>query len=448
MKSSEHWPKQPENVQVREELCELKSSKSAASILVTTCVEDKGGEASLANVIKSENFSSVIKLIRVTALVLMFVEKLKKATSREGMEEDPLRLYRQAEKLWIEHVQKEILKSDKYPQMKSSLGLYQDDEGMLRCRGRIGLSSLPHDTRLPILLPRGHHFTKLVILNCHDQVMNNGVAETLVQVPSKYWVVKGRQTMKNIISKCVVCKKLEGRPYGMPPTSQLLGFRLTDEFAFTNIGIDFAGPVYVKDIYRKSDNMNNAYIVLYTCASSRAVHLDLVPRLTTEAFVRSFKRFIARRGIPSLVVSDNGSTFKSEELKKLLAEHNIDWKFNVALAPWWGGFFERLVRSTKRCLKKTLGTARISYEELLSVVVEIEGILNSRPLTYEDDELRNPLTPSQLIIGRRLLGNFGEELPKPTVGKLSADSGPTANRQFTNRLPTGYRQINSTVQYK
>ena len=131
--------------------------------------------------------------------------------------------------------------------------------------------------------------------------------------------------------------------------------------------------------------------MLYTCASSRAVHRDLVPRLTTEAFVRSFKRSIARRGIPSLVVSENGSTFKSEELKKLLAEHNIDWKFNVALAPWWGGFFERLVRSTKRCLKKTLGTARISCEELHSVVVvvvvvvEIEGILNSRPLTYAID---------------------------------------------------------------
>ena len=120
--------------------------------------------------------------------------------------------------------------------------------------------------------------------------------------------------------------------------------------------------------------------------------------------MRRFKRFIARRGVPNLVVSDNGSTFKSEELKKLLAEHNIDWKFNVALAPWWGGFFERLVRSTKLCLKKTLGTARVSFEELLSVV-EIEGIINSRPLMYVDDELRNPLTPSQLIIGRRLLSS-------------------------------------------
>ena len=403
-KDSEQWPVQPANVQAREELCELKSSKPAVSSLVTTCIEgEEGEETSLEDVVKPENFSSVTKLIRVTALVLLFIEKLRRARSREKMEEDSARLYRQAENMWIKHVQQEILNSDKYSQMKSSLGLYQDEDGILRCQGRIGLSSLPYDTRFPILLPRGHHFTKLVILKCHDQVMHNGVAETLVQVRSKYWIVKGRQTVKNIIGKCVVCKKLEGRPYGMPPTPQLPGFRLSDEFAFSSIGVDFAGPVYVKDIYHKSGDMNKAYIVLYTCASSRAVHLDLVPRLTTEAFVRSFKRFIARRGVPKLVVSDNGSTFKSEELKKLLAEHNIQWKFNVALAPWWGGFFERLVRSTKRCLKKTLGTARVSYEELLSVVVEIEGILNSRPLTYVDDELRDPLTPSQLIIGRRLL---------------------------------------------
>ena len=79
----------------------------------------------------------------------------------------------------------------------------------------------------------------------------------------------------------------------------------------------------------------------------------------------------------------------------------------MALAPWWGGFFERLVKSTKRCLKKSLGTARVTYEELLTIIVETEGILNSRPLTYVSDEMRDPLTPSQLVIGRRLLSSHG-----------------------------------------
>ena len=148
--------------------------------------------------------------------------------------------------------------------------------------------------------------------------MHNGVAETLVQLRSKYWVVKGRQTVKKILSKCVVCKKLEGRPYGVPPTPQLPEFRLSDDFAFSSIGVDFAGPIYVKDVYNKSSVMNKAYIMLYTCASSRAVHLDLVTNMPTQAFVRSFRRFTARRDVPRLVVSDNGSAFKSEELKRLL----------------------------------------------------------------------------------------------------------------------------------
>ena len=147
--------------------------------------------------------------------------------------------------------------------------------------------------------------------------------------------------------------------------------------------------------------------MLYTCASSRAVHLDLVPNMSTQAFVRSVKRFTARRGVPRLVVSDNGSAFKSEELKRLLAEYSISWKYNVALAPWWGGFFERLVKSTKRCLKKSLGTARVTYEELLTIVVETERILNSRPLTYVCDEMRHPLAPSQLVICPRLLSSHG-----------------------------------------
>ncbi|XP_068713173.1 uncharacterized protein [Montipora foliosa] len=153
------------------------------------------------------------QLLRVTVLVELFIEKLKKTRCREGTEEDFTKLCRQAEMMWIRHVQQEILKSNKFTQMKSSLALYQDEEGVLRCQGRIGMSS-----RFPILLPRSQYFTMLVILKCHDQVMHNGVAETLVQVRSRYWIVKARQTLKSIFNKCALCKKLEGRPYGTPPT--------------------------------------------------------------------------------------------------------------------------------------------------------------------------------------------------------------------------------------
>lgn len=154
--------------------------------------------------------------------------------------------------------------------------------------------------------------------------------------------------------------------------------------------------------------MHKTYIALYTCASSRAVHLDLVPDNTSQSFVKSFKRFIGRRGTPSLVISDNGKTFKGAELKNFIAIKKIKWRFIVEKSPWWGGFYERLVRCVKRCLKKVLSNARLTYEELLTILIQIEGVLNSRPLTYVDHEGEEPLTPSHLVIGRRILSILPE----------------------------------------
>ena len=152
--------------------------------------------------------------------------------------------------------------------------------------------------------------------------------------------------------------------------------------------------------------VHKAYIVLYTCATSRMVHLDLVPDLTTESFIRSLQRLIARRGYPKLIVSDNGKTFKGRKLKVFCATRGIKWRFNLAKAPWWGGLFERMIRSTKRCLVKAIGRSTLSYEELLTYLVEVEGMLNSRPITYVyEDDHAVPLTPSHLYGGRRVLDN-------------------------------------------
>ena len=308
-----------------------------------------------------------------------------------------------AESLWIKHVQRYVQEEEKFEQTRHSLGLFPDGEGILRCGGRLHNAPLPYTARFPAILPRKHHFTILMIRKSHNNVMHNGVKETLTDLRSRFWVVKGRQTVRKVISSCATCKKLDGRPYNAPPQPPLPDFRVSDEMAFTQVGVDFAGPVYLKDVYSKSKKVYKAYIAIFTCASSRAVHLELVPDLSTGTFLRCLKRFVSRRGVPRLVISDNGKTFKGSSLKPFLSQHGIVWKFNVPRAPWWGGFFERMVRSVKRCLKKTLGNARVTYEEFQTVLVEVEGILNSRPLTYVYEELEEPITPSSLCIGRRLL---------------------------------------------
>ena len=149
--------------------------------------------------------------------------------------------------------------------------------------------------------------------------------------------------------------------------------------------------------------MHKVYISLYTCSSSRALHLDLVPDMSSEAFVRSLECFIGRRGIPSLIISDNGKAFKGQEIKSFTASMNIKWRYIVEKSPWWGGFYERMVRSVKRCLRKVLRNARLTYKELLTLLIRVEGVLNSRPLTYVYPEQDEPLTPSHLVLGKRIL---------------------------------------------
>ena len=118
---------------------------------------------------------------------------------------------------------------------------------------------------------------RLIVLQCHEDIMHNGIGETLTQLRSRYWVMKGRQVVKKILTKCTVCRKQEGKGYGIPRSPALPEFRISNDFAFTKIGVDYVGPLYVKDIYTQCKDMHKAYIALYTCASSGAIHLDLVP---------------------------------------------------------------------------------------------------------------------------------------------------------------------------
>ena len=125
--------------------------------------------------------------------------------------------------------------------------------------------------------------------------------------------------------------------------------------------------------------MYKCYIALFTCASKRAIHLELTPDLTGPAFIRVLKRFTGRRGLPNFILSDNGQTFHDKKVKRYVLVRDIEWKFNVPTASWWGGFFEICVKLTKRCLKKVLQNAKLTYEELETVLIQTEGVLNSRP---------------------------------------------------------------------
>ena len=166
---------------------------------------------------------------------------------------------------------------------------------------------------------------------------------------------------------------------------------------FNITGLDFAGPLYGKDFNGRA----KVYIRLLTCSSSRATHLELVRELTSASFINAFKRFTARRGYPSNVVHDNAKPFKATGTKLFFAIHSTESKPILPMSPWWGGFYERFVRSVKLPLLKVAGKALLSFEDLNTFICEIEMVINSRPLVYNsEDDLHDSLTPFHLMYGR------------------------------------------------
>jgi hypothetical protein len=179
----------------------------------------------------------------------------------------------------------------------------------------------------------------------------------------------------------------------------LPSLRVNEAPPFTITGLDYAGPVYCCDMPGKK-----LYILLCTCAVVRAVHLEVTDSLSLKDFMLAVRRFAARRGLPSVFFSDNAKTFLAAKfkLREIFGHLSPRWQFIVARSPWWGGWWERLVRSMKSPLKKSVGRRCLSRVELETVMVEIEACINSRPLTFVGDtvETVNPLTPSHFLIGR------------------------------------------------
>ncbi|XP_030386878.1 uncharacterized protein LOC115633562 [Scaptodrosophila lebanonensis] len=229
-----------------------------------------------------------------------------------------------------------------------------------------------------------------------------------------------RQLIKNVLGRCVVCRRLHGKSASEPWTT-LPTNRLTTSKAFETTGLDFAGPLYIAT--EEGPSNRKVYIMLFTCAAIRGVHLELVADMTVESCIGALRKFVARRGPVKTIISDNAKTFKraSLELQKLeklmenskiqqyAANGGINWQFIPERAAWWGGFWERLVRTVKGCLRAAIGKASLSKTNLEILLTEVECVVNQRPLTYitTDSNDLEPLTPAHFMGEAKLLGGEG-----------------------------------------
>ena len=308
------------------------------------------------------------------------------------------------------------------------LDLFMSEDQLICCSSRMQNSDLSPEAQFPIYLPAKHPLTKLIITHYHVTNHHCGLGSLLMCIRQQFWISKARVILKNVIRSCVVCRKTVGRNVPQPGPPPLPEERVKYVRPFNAVGIDFTGSITVCNPSDSEDLPIKVYVCLFTCTVTRAVHLELCDSLTTEEFLLALRRFCAKFGVPSLIISDNGTNFRGAErflvdiqdepeVRSHLQNTNIVWKFLTPRSPWSGGFFERMISTVKTCLHKCLYRRRVSSSELRSLLCEIQTIVNSRPLTYLSEDIRDDyLSPSHLIYGRSVtllppLNSFGPDVP-------------------------------------
>ena len=306
-----------------------------------------------------------------------------------------------------------------------------DQNGLLRSSGRLLFAPTELEIeKCPIILDAKEKIARLYLEHAHRICAHQATEPVKAFVQQRYYVIGLRKTLLPIKYRCFLCRRFDTQNI-QPIMAPLPAFRFPTEetkFPFANTGLDFFGPFYIED---KQSKIEKHYGLIFTCLVTRAVHLETCPDLNTDTFLNEYRRFTCRRCQPILLYSDNRKTFvgASEELKKsvkaldkdkiykALAAVKTTWKFNPPYGPHFGGVWERLIQSAKRTLLIILGSKRLSFDIFETIMVEVEAILNSRPLTNVADQPENeePLTPNHFLIQRPYSslppGNFGDQQP-------------------------------------
>ena len=377
-----------------------------------------------------EDFSKWKVLLRRAAYVIRFPSNLRKKLMKKSIVTSPLTQeeLKEAELFIIKLVQNTefaveiaLLKKPNpvpwknvLPKSSSlySLSPYLDEMGLLRMKGRIdACKAVNDDTKHPILLPKCHPVTSLIISSIHERFRHMNHQTVLNEIRRTFYIPQLRSTYNRVRKGCQQCKNLQARP-DAPEMSALPSTRLKAFCRpFSYIGIDYFGPMNVV-VGRRTEKR---WGVLITCLTVRAIHLEVAHSLTTDSCILAIRNFIARRGAPLEIISDRGTNFvgASRELREALSQINQDklmehfvttdtkWSFNPPASPHFGGAWERLVQSVKKALKQTQLTRTPTDELLRNMLAEVEMIVNSRPLTELplDDELSQALTPNHFLLG-------------------------------------------------
>lgn len=415
--SVETWPKMPNDSQ-KHDLPDLKSC------LLINNDSNKIDDKLFTNLITK--YSKFTYLQRVIAYVHRFIHnckyKLNKYTGHLSCDE-----LNKSYNFILHTAQLEMF-PDEYRTLKLgnslsnknrliSLTPFLDSNDILRVGGRLDNSAYSYDIKHPILLCSKHHITKIIFQMYHLRLLHGGPQLLLSNIRQTYWPLGGRNLSKSIVKGCIKCFRF--KPSNVQPImGQLVESRTKLEFPFLNCCVDYSGSILIANRKGRGCQLIKSYLCIFVCLSVKAIHLELVTDLTTEGFMAALNRFVARRGKPQSITSDNGTNFvgacnelyrflqdSSSQISSEAAEQEIKFNFVPSYTPHFNGMAESAVRSTKHHLRRLLQLTHFTYEEMQTCLTQVEAVLNSRPITAlsSDPSDFTPLTPAHFLIGRPLL---------------------------------------------
>ena len=281
-------------------------------------------------------------------------------------------------------------------------------DGYLRVGSRLSKADISDEAKAPIIMPRKDENVRSIIRYLHEKSLHAGPKFVLNDSRRSLWIIHGGQEVRSVLSKCIKCQRAFKRPV-QNKMGVLPEIRVTSGHPFSAVGLDLAGPFGVKMNGRAT---HKVWAVIFACMKTRSVHVEIVHKLDAESLINAITRFSARRPGSTYFMSDQGTNLKAadkilkEELRACnaaaeqpLQRQGVKWEFIPARAPHRGGSWERVVGLFKKHLAALALGDNIHVETFNTILVQIEGILNRRPLTAisaaaDDCEA---LTPSHIL---------------------------------------------------
>ena len=285
-------------------------------------------------------------------------------------------------------------------------------DGLLCVGGRLRHAPIEQEQRHPVILPKKHHVVDLIVRHYHLLSGHSGQEYVLSLIRKSYWIIKGRVAVRRVVNRCFSCRRRQA-PFKTQKMADLPADRVTpNKPPFSFVGVDCFGPFWVK----RARSQVKRYGVLYTCLATRAIHLEVAQSMDTDSFLNSMRRFIARRGVPEVMRSDNGSNFvggckelreaisgwNKSQIHEFLLQRNVKWLFNPPSGSHFGGVWERCIRTVRKILVALMKEQPLDDEGLTTLMCEVESIVNGRPITKSSDDPSDSeaLTPSHLLLLR------------------------------------------------